>query len=62
MLERTSPQIAAIEVGRNSYGHPAPSTLGALRAVPQLVRTDRDGTVRLHVAGGQMRLEGASGS
>ena len=23
--------------GRNSYGHPAPSTLGALRAVPQLV-------------------------
>jgi competence protein ComEC len=62
MLERTSPQIAAIEVGRNSYGHPAPSTLGALRVVPQLVRTDRDGTVRLHVAGGQMRLEGGSGS
>ena len=35
---------------RNSYGHPAPSTLGALRAVPRLVRTDRDGTVRLRVA------------
>ena len=34
MLERTSPQVAAIEVGRNSYGHPAPSTLGALRVVP----------------------------
>ena len=57
LLERTSPRIAAIEVGENSYGHPAPSTLGALRVVPQLVRTDRDGTVRLHVAGGQMRLE-----
>jgi competence protein ComEC len=58
MLERTSPRVAAIEVGRNSYGHPAPSTLDALRVVPELVRTDRDGTVRLHVAGGRMRLEG----
>ena len=62
LLERTAPRIAAIEVGRNSYGHPAPSTLGALRVVPQLVRTDRDGTVRLRVAGGRMRLEGAGGS
>jgi competence protein ComEC len=59
MLERTAPQVAAIMVGRNSYGHPAPSTLGALRAVPQLVRTDRDGTVRLRVEGGRMRLERA---
>jgi len=58
LLERTRPEIAAIEVGRNSYGHPAPSTLGALRVVPRLVRTDRDGTVRLRVANGHMRLEG----
>jgi competence protein ComEC len=62
MLERTSPEVAAIEVGRNSYGHPAPSTLGALRVVPRLVRTDRDGTVRLRVAGGRMRLEGGNES
>ncbi len=60
MLERTSPRVAAIEVGRNSYGHPAPSTLDALRVVPELVRTDRDGTVRLHVADGRMRLEGGA--
>jgi competence protein ComEC len=59
MLERTAPQIAAILVGRNSYGHPAPSTLGALRAVPNVVRTDRDGTVRLRVAAGRMQLEPA---
>jgi competence protein ComEC len=59
LLERTAPQVAAIEVGRNSYGHPAPSTLGALRAVPHVIRTDRDGTVRLRVAGGRMRLEPA---
>ena len=31
MLERTAPRVAAIEVGEdNTYGHPAPSTLGAL--------------------------------
>ncbi len=58
MLERTAPRVAAIEVGAdNTYGHPAPSTLDALRRVPQLVRTDRDGTVRLRVDGGRMQLE-----
>jgi competence protein ComEC len=58
LLERTQPQVAAIEVGRhNTYGHPAPSALAALRVVPRLVRTDRDGTVRLHVAGGRVWLE-----
>jgi competence protein ComEC len=62
MLKRIAPQVAAIEVGaRNTYGHPTPSTLGALRVVPQLVRTDRDGTVRLRVADGRMRLETARG-
>ena len=47
--QRLRPQLAAIEVGaENTYGHPAPSTLAALaRAVPTVVRTDRDGTVRL---------------
>jgi competence protein ComEC len=62
LLERTAPQVAAIEVGRNGYGHPAPSTLGALRVVPRLVRTDRDGTVRLRVADGRMRLDGGGGT
>ena len=60
-LERTTPAVAAIEVGReNTYGHPTPSTLAALRAVPRVVRTDRDGTVRLRVSGGRMRLDPAS--
>jgi len=58
MLERTAPRVAAIEVGAdNTYGHPTPATLGALRVVPQVVRTDRDGTVRLRVRDGSMRLE-----
>ena len=56
MLERTDPEFAAIEVGRgNTYGHPAPSTLSALRAVPHVHRTDREGTIRLRVRGGDMR-------
>ena len=58
MLERTDPEFAVIEVGRgNTYGHPAPSTLSALRAVPHVHRTDTEGTVRLHVRGGDMRIE-----
>ena len=47
-------------MGRNTYGHPAPSTLAALRAaVPVVRRTDRDGTVRLHVGPEGMRVEAA---
>jgi competence protein ComEC len=50
VLERLQPEIASIPVGENSYGHPAPSTLAALRAanVP-IWRNDRHGTIRLAV-------------
>jgi competence protein ComEC len=60
LLERLHPRVAAIEVGKaNTYGHPAPSTLAALeRAVPTILRTDRDGTTRLHAANGRMWVEG----
>jgi competence protein ComEC len=58
VLERLRPQVAVVPVGPNTYGHPAPSTLAALRAVVPIVRrTDRDGTVRLHVEGGRLRVE-----
>lgn len=59
LLERLRPRIAAIEVGReNTYGHPAPSTTRALvAAVPTVVRTDEDGTVRLHADDGRLALE-----
>jgi competence protein ComEC len=60
LLERLRPEIAAIEVGRgNTYGHPTPSTLAALRSVDHVFRTDRDGTVRLRVHGGAMTVERA---
>ena len=57
-LERVQPLVAGIEVGRhNTYGHPAPATLAALRVVPRVFRTDRDGTVRLYAKGGDLRVE-----
>jgi len=58
ILDRLRPEVAAIEVGAsNGYGHPTPSTLAALRAADvDTYRTDRDGTVRLTVAGGEMRV------
>jgi competence protein ComEC len=56
VLARLRPSVAAIEVGEgNSYGHPTASTLAALRAVPRVYRTDRDGTVRLAVGKGGSR-------
>jgi competence protein ComEC len=60
LLMRLQPRLAVIEVGRhNPYGHPAPATLAALRAVPEVLRTDRDGTVRVRIDGGSMRIERA---
>jgi competence protein ComEC len=52
LLDRVEPEVAVIPVGRNTYGHPAPSTLAALRDVPEVRRTDRDGTVRIEPAAG----------
>jgi competence protein ComEC len=48
LLEQLRPRVALIEVGRrNTYGHPSPSTLQALRGVPGVYRTDRDGVIRV---------------
>jgi competence protein ComEC len=62
VLARLRPDVAAIEVGAgNDYGHPASSTLDALRAaVPRVYRTDRDGTVVLRVSGGRMTVSTGS--
>jgi competence protein ComEC len=58
VLARLHPQVAAIEVGKdNSYGHPAPATLAALRAaVPHVYRTDRDGTITLTATDGRLAV------
>jgi len=63
ILQRLRPHAAVIEVGaHNSYGHPTPSTLGALqRAVPVVRRTDRDGAVRITVKDGRVHVSDADG-
>ncbi|MEU7582552.1 ComEC/Rec2 family competence protein [Streptomyces sp. NPDC041068] len=47
LLRRAAPRLALISCGAdNSYGHPAPVTLAALRAGgAQVLRTDRDGAI-----------------
>jgi competence protein ComEC len=58
VLERLRPEFAGIEVGVNTYGHPARPTLRALaRAHVPTYRTDRDGTVSLAVTGGELHVE-----
>jgi competence protein ComEC len=49
LVARLRPEVAVIEVGAgNRFGHPSPSTLRILaRAVPRVLRTDRDGDVRV---------------
>jgi competence protein ComEC len=54
VLRSVRPELAAIEVGPNTYGHPTTSTLAALeRAGVRTYRTDRDGTVSVTVNGGE---------
>jgi competence protein ComEC len=58
VLDRLDPEVAAIEVGPNTYGHPAPSTLAALRqAHVRTLRTDRDGTITLSPDRGRLHVD-----
>ncbi len=47
-LAAVSPELAVIEVGKNSYGHPAAEVLERLSAAgAKVLRTDRDGDVTI---------------
>jgi len=51
-LQSVSPKIAAIEVGKNTFGHPTPETLSRLAIVgAKVFRTDKDGTIKISLAG-----------
>lgn len=54
LIRLVAPRVALISVGAgNPYGHPAPSTVAALRAGGALVlRTDRDGALAVAGTGG----------
>lgn len=46
-VEAVSPDIAVLSVGKNSYGHPTPQTLGVLESAGvEVLRTDEKGAVR----------------
>lgn len=49
-LAAVHPSLAAIGVGKNSYGHPTPETLSRLASSgAHIYRTDRDGTVTVRI-------------
>lgn len=56
-LAAVQPQVAVIGVGKNSYGHPTAETLSRLEAAGAgIFRTDHDGTVKIEVEKGMMRV------
>jgi competence protein ComEC len=58
LIRRVSPRLALISCGKdNPYGHPAPSTVAALRAGGAVVlRTDEDGALAVVGAGGGLSV------
>ncbi|MEV6736496.1 ComEC/Rec2 family competence protein [Streptomyces sp. NPDC051104] len=58
LIRRVAPRLALISCGRdNPYGHPAPSTVAALRDEGALVlRTDQDGAIAVVGAGGGLSV------
>ncbi|MFF3907022.1 ComEC/Rec2 family competence protein [Streptomyces sp. NPDC001848] len=58
LIRRVAPRLALISCGRdNPYGHPAPSTVAALRGEGALVlRTDQDGAIAVVGAGGRLSV------
>lgn len=60
LIRRAAPRLALISCGEdNPYGHPAPSTLAALRAQGAVVlRTDEDGALAVAGTGAELRAAG----
>lgn len=58
LIRVVAPRLALISCGAdNAYGHPAPSTVAALRAGGAVVlRTDRDGALAVSGEGGDLRV------
>ncbi|EFL32066.1 integral membrane protein [Streptomyces viridochromogenes DSM 40736] len=58
LIRRAAPRLALISCGEdNTYGHPAPGTVAALRAGGAAVlRTDRDGALAVLEGDGELRV------
>ncbi len=60
-LNRVSPQVSVIEVGKNSYGHPTAEVLARLTQVgSRIFRTDQEGIVKIVFQDGLLRVSSAS--
>jgi len=56
-LEKVSPKISVIEVGKNSYGHPAKEALERLRlAGSQIFNTYEQGIIKIIKEGGELKI------
>jgi competence protein ComEC len=58
-LRAVNPAIAVIEVGaKNTYGHPASSTLGRLASSTRatIFRTDKNGTIEIYPSNGKLEI------
>ncbi|MDI6733915.1 MAG: MBL fold metallo-hydrolase [Patescibacteria group bacterium] len=56
-LSALRPKIAVIEVGKNSYGHPAKTVLDRLAEVgARVFRTDENGTTKLTINNGSIKV------
>ena len=52
LVQKISPNLAVIEVGKNSFGHPKPSILNLLKNnAVKVMRTDKDGRVEIESNG-----------
>ena len=57
-LAAITPDIAVIEVGRNSYGHPTTETLQRLAKFGiQTLRTDKSGTIKIVSNGDALQIQ-----
>ena len=53
-IKKTDPEVAVIQVGKNTFGHPTKETLGKLEKVgAKIFRTDLDGEVEIISDGGK---------
>ena len=59
LMQELSPRLAIISVGaKNTYGHPAPSTISALTDLgAKVLRTDRDGAVAISARNHQISIQ-----
>ena len=56
-LYAVNPKISAIEVGKNSYGHPTLQALNELASIgSRIFRTDQNGTIKLVINGDKINI------